>query len=105
MAETETCRGGYRDGEDVIVSDNVANKLEDRLYQFIQDNFPSARQKDITPATKLLDEGVVDSLGLLLLVEYLEDEFDITTDDDELQVENFGSIESLTRFIEKKSAG
>jgi acyl carrier protein len=59
----------------------------------------------VASTTKLFEEGVVDSLGLLLIVEYLEDEFDVTIDDDELQIDNFASIETLTRFIEKKSVG
>ncbi len=86
------------------MSEKSANKLEERLHQFIRDNFPAARQKDVTPTTMLLEDGVVDSLGLLLIVEHLEDEFDIITDDDELQMDNFGSIEMLARFIERKSA-
>lgn len=50
----------------------------------------------------LLESGLIDSLGILELVEYLEDKFGIELQDDDLSPENFDSIAALTRFVATK---
>jgi acyl carrier protein len=49
-----------------------------------------------------LDSGIVDSLGILDLVAFLESELSLTISDDELLPENFRSIEGISRFVEHK---
>jgi len=50
----------------------------------------------------LLGSGIVDSLGVLDLVAFVEGEFGITIDAEELLPENFQSISSLTCFVKTK---
>jgi acyl carrier protein len=52
--------------------------------------------------TLIFEEGILDSMGLLFLIEFLQEEFNLTTNDDELVVENFQSINSILSFIESK---
>jgi len=52
--------------------------------------------------TLIFESGLLDSMGLLFLIEFLKEEFGITTKDDELVVENFESINSIVAFIESK---
>lgn len=56
----------------------------------------------ITDETLIFEEGVLDSMGLLFLIEFLKEEFDVTTNDDELVPENFQSINRIMAFIEDK---
>lgn len=56
----------------------------------------------ITDDTLIFEEGVLDSMGLLFLIEFLKEEFNIVTNDDELVVENFQSINSIMTFVENK---
>ncbi len=56
----------------------------------------------ISDETLIFETGLLDSMGLLFLIEYLKEEFDIVTNDDELLVENFESINSIVAFIEGK---
>jgi len=51
--------------------------------------------------TALLDEGILDSLGLQMLITYLEGKYDIVVDDDYLMPEYFESINSIAELIEK----
>lgn len=57
---------------------------------------------DIKDETLIFDEGIFDSMGLLGLINFLESEFNIVTEDTELQEENFGSVERITAFAQKK---
>ncbi|WP_179349367.1 acyl carrier protein [Winogradskyella pacifica] len=56
----------------------------------------------IKDATLIFEEGILDSMGLLFLIEFLQEEFNLTTSDEELVVENFQSINSIIAFIESK---
>lgn len=56
----------------------------------------------ITDETLIFEEGVLDSMGLLFLIEFLQEEFNVTTNDDELVVENFESINKIVAFLNSK---
>ncbi len=58
--------------------------------------------QNITDETLIFEEGVLDSMGLLFLIEFLKEEFNVTTNDDELVVENFESINKIVAFINNK---
>lgn len=51
----------------------------------------------------LLEAGVLDSTGVLELIEFLEERFSISVKDSETLPENLGSIEGLTRFVVAKN--
>jgi len=53
--------------------------------------------------TLIFEEGILDSMGLLFLIEFLQEEFNLTTSDEELVVENFQSINNILTFIESKT--
>lgn len=52
----------------------------------------------------LLESGVIDSTGVLELIEFLEEEFGFSVEDTETVPENLGSISGLNRYISSKRA-
>ena len=52
----------------------------------------------------LVEEGVIDSTGILELIEFLESGFGIEVSEAETVPQNLGSIASLTRFVMGKLA-
>lgn len=50
----------------------------------------------------LVEQGVIDSTGVLELIEFLESQFDITVSEAETVPENLGSISNLTRYVAAK---
>jgi len=48
-------------------------------------------------------EGYLDSMGFIMLITFIEDEFDFKTNDDDLVEENFESINAITAYILRKS--
>ena len=73
------------------------------IRNFIVQRFPLASSKDLTSELSLLESGIVDSLGVLDLVGFIEEEFGIQAEDDDLVPENFDSIEALTRFVTERA--
>ncbi len=83
--------------------DNVtADETVEIIYRFIQERFSLAGSKELTQELSLLDSGIVDSLGVLDLVGFIEEQFGIVAQDDDLVSENFDSIDSLVRFIRER---
>jgi acyl carrier protein len=71
---------------------------------FIYDKFPLAKSRKLEDSSRLLEEGVLDSLGVLELVNFLQDEHGIPIEDEELVPENFASIDAISAFVDAKVA-
>jgi acyl carrier protein len=52
----------------------------------------------------LLDEGIIDSIGVMELVLFVKQDFGITVDDRDVTLENFDSVNKLASFIRRKSS-
>jgi len=81
------------------------NSPDQKIRNFVFEKFPLARRYGLQDSDLLLEKGVIDSLGILDLVTFLEKEFSISVLDDELGPEHFRSIESLASFVEYKRSG
>lgn len=77
--------------------------IEERVQAFLLEKFPLARKAGLDKNTPLLEKGILDSLGILDVVSFLENEFSLTINDDELLPENFQSLQSLSSFVLNKS--
>lgn len=75
------------------------NQFIEILHQFILENYPKARQGILNAEDRLLEKGIIDSLGLLTLIDFLETKFQIKVSDLDVTEEKFGSIQSLANFI------
>jgi len=73
-----------------------------RIRQYIIDKFPVAKGIDLQDHDMLLGKGVIDSLGVLDVVSFLEQEFGISVSDEELIPEHFETIQQLARFVANK---
>ena len=59
-------------------------------------------KEKITDDTLIFEQGLLDSMGLLFLVQFINDEFKVVTHDHELIRENFESINTIVSFVEAK---
>ena len=75
----------------------------DPIMEFIKNQLVREKtMKNIGRGDDLIESGVIDSLGILKLLEFLEAKFSIHIADEELIPENFESIESIESFISRK---
>jgi len=81
----------------------MENQINERIRVFVLEKFPLARKRGISFQDDLLQSGIVDSLGILDLVTFVEQNFGITLNDDELLPENFQTIERLSAFVQSKN--
>ncbi|PYC64813.1 acyl carrier protein [Micromonospora arborensis] len=70
------------------------------ITQFVVEEFlPDMSPGDVDVDLDLIDNGIIDSLGLLKVIAWLEDRFGIAADDLELSPEQFRSIRSIDTFV------
>lgn len=79
-------------------------EIQQALLDFVLERFPAARTAELTVEGVLLDSGIIDSMGVLELVVFLEERFQLTLDDDEMLPEHFMSIPTLAALIDRKLA-
>lgn len=71
------------------------------MLEFIVDNYMV--DLDEIPLDKsLIDEGIIDSFGLVEIASFLEKIFAIKIAEDDMVRENFGSVNKLIAFVERK---
>ena len=64
-----------------------------RIRQFVLQKFPLARKRSVANGDNLLESGIIDSLGVLELVTFFQQEFSVAASDEDLTPENFQNIE------------
>ena len=70
------------------------------IKQFVIDEFlPDVTGADLTTDYDLVATGVIDSLGLLKLIAWLEERFELPIDDLELDPDSFRTIDAIDAFI------
>jgi D-alanine--poly(phosphoribitol) ligase subunit 2 len=70
------------------VRDRIARLMRDRLHVDVED-----------PDQDLFEAGIIDSLGLVELLLGLESEFGVRTDTEDLDIDNFRSLQRATAYV------
>ncbi|WP_321390989.1 acyl carrier protein [uncultured Desulfuromusa sp.] len=78
--------------------------VKNKIRTFIVENYLFGDDEGLEENTSFLDEGIVDSTGILELIEFISEDFSITVEDDELIPENLDSINNVTAFIGRKTS-
>lgn len=60
------------------------------------------QHRNLSDSDQLIESGIIDSLGIMKLIGFLEDNMSVQIDDMELIPENFSTIEAITSLVEKK---
>jgi acyl carrier protein len=76
--------------------------IKSTIKDFIVENFMFGSEEGLNHDTSFLDEGVIDSTGILELVDFLEAEFSIQVEDEELVPENLDSLNNLDTYLTRK---
>lgn len=76
------------------------------LVRYISDNLIADRgAATIDARTPLIDTGVIDSMGLLQIVTFIEERTGVRIPDDAVVPDNFQTVESMERMVEQLRAG
>ena len=77
--------------------------MKEKIRNFIFTNFMfDASTDDLQDDTPLLSSGIIDSIGILELVEFVQDEYGIAVEDADLVRDNFDSVNNLAAYLTSK---
>ena len=76
--------------------------IKNELRGFINDNFLFGRTT-FRDDDSFLEKGIIDSTGVLEIISFLEETYEIKVEDDELIPDNLDSIDRLEAFVRRKS--
>jgi len=84
--------------DNLPVEQRIKNYVAQNLL-FSTDGFPYSED------ASFLQEGIIDSLGVMHLVEFVEQDFAVRVEQHEVTPENFDSVRKLAGFIRRKRPG
>jgi acyl carrier protein len=76
--------------------------IEREIREFLDENFPLGDGLSLAGSDSLQEAGVIDSLGVLELIGFLEGQYGLQVSDAEVLPENLDSIDSVTQFVTAK---
>jgi Acyl carrier protein len=76
--------------------------IEDKIREFIIKNLYYAEGATLGNDASFLAEGVIDSMGAMELVAFVESEFKLKVEMSEVVVKNFDSISKMADFVRRK---
>jgi len=79
------------------------NDYKELLKDFIVDNFLFGDGDKLAIDTPLFEKGIIDSTGVLELIAFIEENFNVKVTDEELVQSNFSNISAIDRFIQSKN--
>ncbi|MCB9422323.1 MAG: acyl carrier protein [Ardenticatenaceae bacterium] len=80
-------------------------EVSEQIKQYIAETFLFSDDGfNLGDDVSFLDEGIIDSMGVLELIMFVEETFGISVEDDEIKPENFDSVNKLCGYIERKNS-
>lgn len=78
------------------------SEIKDKVRAFVVENFLFEEDENLKEDTSFLENGIIDSTGILELVTFLEETYEFAVEDDELIPENLDSIANIENYIKEK---
>lgn len=73
------------------------------LTNFIANEFLDDESKSLSMNENLIEAGVIDSLAIMLLIKYIENQFSISVEVEDVTEKNFESVIAISNLIEMRS--
>lgn len=79
--------------------------IEETMRNFILENYLfTDDQSALSNSDSFMEKGIIDSTGILEVIHFLEDEMDITVEDEDMIPENLDSVDKIVAFVNAKKA-
>ena len=74
----------------------------DTVREFVIENFLFGDGQQLQDDTSFMESGIIDSTGILELITFLEERYEIKIEDDELIPENLDNLQNVAQFVSRK---
>lgn len=76
--------------------------IKAQVRAFVTSNFYVADSSVLEDNASLLDQGIIDSTGVLEVISFIEETFGIAVEDSEMLPDNLDSLERIANFVARK---
>lgn len=73
------------------------------LKEYIREELMNGSSTELDESENLLAAGIIDSLGILRLVSFVEEKFGIEVPDEDVTIDNFQSVKSMSDYVASQS--
>ncbi len=80
---------------------NNLHQVQEKVRQFII-NTSYIPAEQVQNDTLIFAQGIMDSMGFISIIDFIEDSFSISATDNELIEANFESIDAIAQFVSRK---
>lgn len=88
-----------------VPTSHHSDAIADSLRTYIREEIAYDRAGlTLTNEYPLIEQGIIDSMGILRVVTFLEEKFAIAMEPEDLMLENFATIEAITAFVMRRLA-
>ncbi len=79
-------------------------EIQAAIRDYVLQQFPGVRNRALADSDSLLEPGIIDSMGVLEIVTFIESNYGVTLTDDELMSDHFESIASIANLVDSKTS-
>ncbi|GBR76461.1 putative acyl carrier protein [Candidatus Termititenax persephonae] len=76
--------------------------IKETIQKTIKEHFAAFYKKPLAPGDNLFAQGVLDSMGIVGLITYLEEKLQAVIEPEDITEENFATIETIAALVQKK---
>jgi acyl carrier protein len=76
--------------------------MTEKIKAYIANSISDIQPEEIDVQDDLLGSGIIDSIGMMKLVVFIEKELDIKIPDEDMIVENFMTLENMMDYLSKR---
>ena len=76
--------------------------MKDRLRCYIARDLMDADEESLSDDADLLNDNLIDSIGVMSLMTFIEDEFDIHVPPEDVTIEHFSSVNTIHAYLERR---
>lgn len=77
------------------------SQVKEAVKKFVLDT-SYVSDDQVYDETLIFEQGIMDSMGFISIIGFLEEKFSVTPSDEELTEENFESVNAISNFVERK---
>jgi len=87
-----------------LIGEANVSSIRTEVREFLQTQL-GRDVRSVTDQESLLEAGVLDSLGVMQLVTFLEERFKIKVSEDDMMPDNFDSLDAIAGFVDREGSG
>jgi len=76
--------------------------ISEKIFEFVREHFDIGDDPDYTPDVHLFDEGFVDSLGAVEIINFVEEEFGIKITQKDITLYPMNTVNEIAKVVEAK---